>query len=112
MRKACYLVVAMTALLLPACGSKPQQLIVGKWQTTDLLGKVKVAEFSKDGTASLPLPFVDLRADGKYKFVDNDHIEIEFGSSGKPQKRRVEVTKETLTLTDEQGKAQIFKRVE
>src|SRR5262249_45482932 len=110
MRKLCFLLVGLTTLVLPACAAKPQELIIGKWETTDPLGKTQIAEFAKDGNTSWPVPFTALRVDGKYKFVDDKHIELELPGTGKMQKS-VEVTRETLTLTDDKGKAQIYKRV-
>ncbi len=116
MRQAALILAAFLALMLPACGSKPQDLIVGKWETTDLAGKSMVGEFGKDGTVSMPIPLVGLRVDGKYKWTDDAHIEMEFNTGGLNRKetRKVEVTKETLTLTDDKGKqphTQIWKRV-
>lgn len=114
MRQAAWFLAASLAFLLPACGSKPQDMIVGKWETTDLGGKSMVGEFGKDGTVSRPIPFVGLREDGKYKWIDDQHIEMEFVTGGLNRKetRKVEVTKETLTLTGDKGKhTQIWKRV-
>jgi len=100
-------------LFLVGCAAKPQDLLVGKWETTDFTGKVQVAEFSKDGTCSLPVPLLNIRIDGKYKFLTDDQIEIDLPNHNR--KYKVVVTKETLTLTEtdaktENGKSQIFKR--
>jgi uncharacterized protein (TIGR03066 family) len=113
MRKTRWLVV-LCALALAGCAAKPQELIVGKWETTDLAGKVQTAEFAKDGTVTMPLPIpiAGLRLEGKYKFIDNDRLEFEYTAWGKTEKsgRKVAVTQETLTLTDDNGKTQLFKR--
>jgi len=114
MRQAAWTLAALLAFLLPACGSKPQDMILGKWETTDIGGKVVVGEFSKDGTVSWPVPLIGIRVDGKYRWTDDQHIEMEFGQGGLQRKenRKVEVTKETLTLTDDKSKnTQIWKRV-
>lgn len=109
MRKTRWLAAAVVPLLLVGCAAKPQDLIVGKWETADALGKVQMAEFNKDGTASMPIPIIGLRADGKYKFVDDQNIVMEFGAHN--VKAKVAVTKETLTLTEEKGATRIYKRV-
>jgi hypothetical protein len=109
MRTTRWLAVALSTLMI-GCAAKPQELIVGKWETTDLFGKPQTAEFTKEGTALLPIPVLNVRVDAKYKFVDDQHIDIEYPGN-KTQRSEVVVTKETLTLTEEQSKIQrIFKR--
>ena len=101
---------AVVPLLLLGCAAKPQDLIVGKWETSGAFGKVETAEFTKEGTALLPIPLLNVRVEGKYKFVDDQHIEIEYPGK-KSQRVQVVVTKETLTLTEDESKFQrIFKR--
>jgi uncharacterized protein (TIGR03066 family) len=114
MRTTRWLAVAASALMI-GCAAKPQDLIVGKWETTDLMGKLQTAEFNKDGTVTMPLkiPIANIRLDGKYKFLDNERVEFEYTVWGKTEKttRKVAVTQETLTLTEDDGKSQLFKRV-
>jgi hypothetical protein len=110
MRQARWPALAICLLLLAGCGAKPQELIIGKWETTDAFGKPEIYEFSKDGSASIPL-FGALRADVKYKFSDNEHVEVELPDK-KTLQYKVTVTKESMTATDDKGKSKIFKRVQ
>jgi len=107
--------VGVLALFLASCGSdKPKDLIVGKWKGKEKMpdGKevdVKV-EFTKDGTVKMTQG--DLTIDGKYKFVDDNNIEMEATILGQTQKQKmkVEVTKDKLKTTDEKGDVDEFTR--
>src|SRR5262249_11786490 len=70
------ILVVPFCLLVLSCGSKSKDLIVGKWECTDE-GKDKglVVEFNKDGTSSMSIAFLNLKA--KYKFIDDNTIEME-----------------------------------
>jgi hypothetical protein len=55
--------------------------------------------------------FGALRADVKYKFSDNEHVEVELPDK-KTFQYKVTVTKEGMTATDDKGTSKIFKRVQ
>jgi hypothetical protein len=113
MRKVSLLLVALAALQLPACGTKanPQELIVGKWESTDA-SNYRTAEFTQDGSVSLPTA-MGLQGNGGYKFTDKDYVEFDIGLGGARQKykAKVAVTKDTLSLSYEKGEPQTFKRL-
>ena len=92
------------ALGLSACGgSRPQDLIVGKWKTGQ--GGIKVtAEFTKDGTAKLTMFGQTLQ--GTYKLKGD---ELEWTVNGKTTKSKVKVTATELEVTSE-GITVIYKR--
>jgi hypothetical protein len=97
-------VVACVALFVSACGSSPQDLIVGKWEAGE--GGVKVmAEFTKDAKAKLTMFGQTLQ--GTYK-VNGD--EMEWTLNGKTTKSKVKVTATELEVTSE-GKTVKYKRV-
>ena len=109
MRHAFWPVVALFALTMAGCAAKPQELIIGKWETTEF-GKPVVYEFAKDSTGSIPL-IGALRAEVKYKFTDSENVEVEIPGK-KTLKYKVAITKETMTATDSDGNSKIFKRVQ
>jgi hypothetical protein len=116
------------ALLLTSCGSKPQDLIVGKWQSTDAKEPGTI-EFTKDGNINIVNGPMTLKA--TYKFLDDKNIEMEiqnpFGGMGidiggkkmdmpkmdmpgLKQKVGIAVSKDELTMTNEKGQTTKFKR--
>jgi len=97
-------VLACMALTLSACGrSRPQDLIVGKWNAGQ--GGIKVtAEFFTDGTARLIMLGQTLT--GTYK-IEGD--ELEWTLNGKTTKSRVKVTETELEVTSN-GITVIYKR--
>jgi hypothetical protein len=96
------------------CGSSPKDMIIGKWETTQKQGDVEVkitVEFTKDEVkmSAMGLDFPP----GKYKWVDNDNIEVTMkGPDGKEktEKSKVKVTKDELEMPDPEGKVTKFKR--
>jgi hypothetical protein len=79
-------------------GSKPRDLIVGKWKAESA---ALTMEFMPDGSmaSSLLLPDGNIgpKQAGKYRFVGDDTIEME--TPVKVDKAKVSVTPETLTMT-------------
>jgi uncharacterized protein (TIGR03066 family) len=92
---------------------KPKDLILGKWEMSRDKQKISL-EFAKDGILKVRLTNDDKNTDveGKYKFVDDDNMEVELVYMGdtKKEKLKVVVTKEELTTTDGAGKKETFKR--
>jgi predicted nucleotidyltransferase len=107
------------ALLLSACGSSPQSLIVGKWEvasakaggaevvgSADAIKAIKMsAEFSGDGTAKITMFGQTLR--GNYKFDGSD---LEWTLNGITTKSKANVTATELDLTDEANRTITYKR--
>jgi len=98
------IVVAVVALFLSSCGSRPQSLIIGKWEA-ESAAKV-TAEFSEDGTAKLTMFGQTLR--GTYKFNIED--ELEWTVNGTTKKMKVHVTPTELEVTDGSNQTIKYKR--
>lgn len=105
-------------LVALGCGgsSKPKDLIVGKWEATEpeLAKRMKKTyEFSPDGSLKLsvargPIDTSMNTTLGKYTFTADDLMEIELnhpadkkGSWKEAIKTKVEVTKDSLILTEQ-----------
>ena len=117
--KLSIVVLACVALLLSACGSGPQSLIVGKWEAASAkaggadvgYGEVgsaikMTAEFSRDGTAKMTMFGQTLQ--GTYKF--NGENELEWTMSGITTKSKINVTATQLELTDDANRTIVYKR--
>jgi hypothetical protein len=109
------------ALLVSACGSSAQSLVLGKWEAASAqvgdadpgpavgtaLNAVKMTvEFDKDGTAKLTMFRQTLQ--GTYKLNGED--ELEWTMSGITTKNRVKVTATELELTDDSNHTFKYKR--
>lgn len=123
MRTLKNLLICGLLLTLSACGSKkeeggpggsepgkpgepagkPQELIVGKW-----VGDYDI-EYLKDGTIVLSAAGIET-GKGKYTFVKDDVIEVQFGADAAKQKKTLHVTKDELVTKDETGKEEKFQR--
>jgi hypothetical protein len=130
MRKVSLFLVGLSTLCLTACGSstkpsgsagsvtttaavaaKPADLIIGTWEIVDEKKKGKL-EFVKGGEIIMTAE-PDPAVKGKYNFVEDDLVEVEFvapGGEKKAQKLKVKVDKDTLETTDEAKKVDKFKR--
>ncbi len=82
-------------------GTKPQDLILGKWEPVEEKGK-SVVEFLKDG--KLKVSADQLALEGTYKFIDDKTMEIKvvFGGKEETVKVKVTVTKDEL-VTQKEG---------
>lgn len=111
-------VFACVELLLSACGSSPQHLIVGRWEAyraktggadapyTQVAKAIHMAaEFSPDGTAQMTMMGHTLR--GTYK-LNGD--ELEWSMSGITRKARAKVTATELEVTDDANQTILYKR--
>ena len=125
--KALHLCLASCLALLLVAGSalaqkekdkdkdkpKAKDLIVGVWKGKDKVGDKEIEmtmEFTKDG--ALKMEMMGLKIDGKYKFADDNNVEVEFSLGGQTikQKLKVEATKDKLSMTDEKGMKNEFTR--
>jgi hypothetical protein len=107
-------------LVLAACGSRPQNLIVGKWKVasareggadapsaTEAAKAIKMtAEFRRDGTARITMFGQTLQ--GTYKLNGED--ELEWTMSGITRKSKVNVTATELDLTDDENRTITYER--
>jgi len=98
------MLVAWVAVLLAACGSRPQSLILGKWQAESAVKLT--AEFNEDGTASITMFGQTLR--GTYKLNGEDELEWTMG--GKTTKAKIKLTETDLELTDTSNRTIIYRR--
>jgi len=118
--KVSMLVLTCLLLVLSACGSGPQSLIVGKWEVASAsvdgaevpsataAGKaIKMsAEFRKDGTARMTMFGQTLQ--GTYKLNGEDELEWTMG--GITTKGKVNVTATELEVTDDANRTITYKR--
>jgi hypothetical protein len=102
--KLALVAVACAALLVSACGSSPEDLIVGKWEAGTGGAKV-TAEFSKDAKAKLTV--FGQTVQGSYR-LNGD--ELEWTLNGKTAKIKIKVTASELELTSD-GKTIKYKKV-
>ena len=112
--------VACGVLFVSACGSSPQNQIVGKWEiagaqvggvddvSAAAAGKaIKMsAEFYKDGTAKMTMMGQTLQ--GTYKI--NGENELEWTMSGITTKGKLNVTATELDVTDAANRTIRYKR--
>jgi hypothetical protein len=104
---------------LSACGSSPQNLIVGRWEAvsaraggsdapyTEIAKAIHMtAEFSGDGTAKMTMMRQTLQ--GTYK-LEGD--ELEWAMSGITTKARAKVTATELAVTDDSNRTVLYKRM-
>jgi hypothetical protein len=90
------IVVTCIALFMPACGSSPKDLIVGKWEAGQQ-GTSLTAEFSNNAQATITM--FGQKVQGTYKMHGDD--ELEWTLQGKTTRYKVKVTKTELELTSE-----------
>jgi hypothetical protein len=105
MKTTLRIVVAACLLLLVACGSSPQSLILGRWEVEGAPTKM-VAEFKSDGTATILI--LGHTVQGTYKLNGTD--ELEWSMNGMNTKAKVKVTATELELTDNANRTIKYKR--
>jgi hypothetical protein len=101
-------------LFLSACGSSPQNLILGKWEAASAkvggsdVGSIPklAAEFNRDGTAAITILGQTLQ--GTYKL--NGEHELEWTVNGITSKSKINVTANELEVTDEANRTVKYKR--
>jgi hypothetical protein len=99
------IVVAACLLLLVACGSSPQSLILGRWEVENAPTKM-AAESKSDGTATISI--LGHTVQGTYKLNGTD--ELEWSMNGMSTKVKVKVTATELELTDNANRTIKYKR--
>lgn len=99
-----FCVTAFMTLSLVACGSGPQNLILGRWEVDNAPMKM-TAEFNPDGTGTVTMFGQTIR--GKYKLTGD---ELEWDLNGRSAKAKVNVTANLLELTDEENHTIRYKR--
>jgi hypothetical protein len=118
MRTLGFCLVGCLCSVLAACGSRgstAKDSIVGTWHGIDR-GTTIVGTwvFTKEGKLTKTVKSVDMP--GTSEWVDADHIKTEVtmpgGATTIKEKHKVSVTKDTLTLTNEQGTTNEFKRAQ
>jgi uncharacterized protein (TIGR03066 family) len=113
MRKVSLALLVCLLPLFAACGgSKPKDLIIGKWEAADEKEKGVSMEYKPDGTLTVSMG--PIKMDAKYKFTADEDMEVEMNMPGlkEPikQKLKVKVSKDEMSTTDEKGKVDKFKR--
>jgi len=116
--------IAVGALVfgvLSACGSRPQSLILGKWEVAgaqvggaEVSGGVEAAnaikmtaEFNRDGTAKITM--FGRTMQGTYKL--NADNELEWTMGGITTKSKVNVSATELEVTDDANRTIKYKRM-
>src|SRR5438045_4460867 len=100
-----FVLAAMLTLVLSACSSSPQNLILGKWEVEGAPMKM-TAEFSKDGTAKLTMLGQTLH--GRYKVTADN--ELEWTLNGRTTRNKVSVTDTELEVTNDTNQTIKYKR--
>jgi hypothetical protein len=98
------------ALLATACMSSPEDVIVGTWHEID---GTEVLQFLDDGEVIQEDSGGSIG--GHYRFIDDRHIRVDFGGPAvyaPPRTYRVELTENTLALTNEKNVTTNYRRTE
>jgi hypothetical protein len=98
---------ALCVLLSSCGGANSRDVLIGKWKGKNQGSTLEsIMEFTKDGKVKKEAIGVDSVSTGTYQWIDNDNIEISLTMpAGKTitEKSKVNVNKQTLTLTNPQG---------
>ena len=120
-----YVFLAGCWFFLVACGVRPQDAIIGRWDSVEgpttniVIGEMGIGslEFFKEGTVSVVMTGrvlgnpVSVPATGNYRFVDDEHLRAEFnGDNLSPRLYRVTVSRDELTLMDQNSQSYRFRR--
>ncbi len=94
------------------CGAKPKDQIVGKWEAAEAdpkKGGGMTVEFKKEGDVVMSVGAMNIS--GKYKFPQDDVVEIEIEKLGKKdaKKMKVDIKGDELTTTEVDGKKEVTK---
>ena len=103
--KLSVVLVACGALFISACGTGPQNLILGKREVENAPLKM-TAEFNSDGTARMTMLGQTLQ--GKYKLDSGN--DLEWTMNGITTHGKVNVTAEELEETDASNQTIKYKR--
>ncbi len=97
--------IILFILLIASCASKPENLIIGKWE--DVKDKTTI-EFLKDGTCIL-VERKQQAVVGKYNFIDNNRLKVDI--YGMSRILQMAISENELILTFPDGAAAKHKRV-
>jgi uncharacterized protein (TIGR03066 family) len=109
-----YVLFGCLVATIAGCSSKPKDLIIGKWkgpENKDAKSVQGTIEFTSDGKVIMSAEGKSL--EGKYKFLDDNNMELEASMLGKSMTKKVKIesiTKEKLVTSDSEGRAE-FSRV-
>ncbi len=92
-------------MMFAACSLKPTWDIIGKWQKTE---GGETIEFARNGNMTLTNGKTSVTV--PFKFGDPQHLQIDLGSIGMVTAQTA-VGKDSLTITDANGKVSTYKRV-
>jgi hypothetical protein len=112
MRSVAVAGVGLVCLLLTGCGSsKPQDLIIGKWELIhDQGGPAVIDEYTSDGRVVKYLGD-EKRGERGYKVTDDQTIEYtDVGGGGNKATYKLTVTATEMTLTSGDNQVEKFKR--
>ena len=105
---SCILVVAVSILVLILRRKKAQMikspLILGKWE-----GNKHIVEIFKDGKTIITDTLKQESSTGSYRFIDDNTIRVKFEGT-KPQKFKVSISQDRLTLHYAQGRRSVTYR--
>ena len=110
-----YVLLGCLVVMIAGCGSKPKDLIVGKWKTSRKMGDKtfeSTMEFTSDGKVKSSVEG-KIVVEGKYKFLDDSNLEMEVSAQGQTMTEKVKIesiTKEKMVTSDKNGKLE-FTRV-
>jgi len=101
--------IVCIAAVLVSCSSKPEKMIVGRWQE---IGGTETMEFFKDGTVRIK--DVDVSLEGSYQFVEKDRVKFVlrgFDPLKGPMVEKISFSRGKLILTMRDGKAYTYGRL-
>jgi lipopolysaccharide export system protein LptA len=98
--------IACIALFVSACGTSPQNLILGKWEVENAPMKM-TAEFSPDGTAKITM--LGQTVQGTYKLDAAN--ELVWTVNGITTKGKANITATELELTTDSNQTIKYKRM-
>jgi uncharacterized protein (TIGR03066 family) len=110
-------VVACAVLTLSGCAGpvNPKEAIIGKWHVAQPAGIVMIegtTEFRKNGAMTTEMG--KMKIDGKYHFIDDETIAVEFRMGGRDvyeKNKIVSMTKDEMVLKDPDGVKAEFTRI-
>ena len=105
------LIVLLTTFFLVACGQKPQQKILGKWE--ELSHDHSVFEFFQDGTATLKVQTTGEVASAKWIVLDDGRLKLDITILGTTVTSlyKLRFDGPGMILTDEKGVDLSLKRL-
>lgn len=123
MKKATLILAGLVGIVLAGCGgssdkpapraARPVDQIVGKWQVAEGTAEDTI-QFAPDGKMRMTSEG-EAAIDGRYQFVAEDNVEVEFVPPGEKaavkMRVKVKVDGDTLETTDKDNATDKFKRV-